>query len=167
MNVKEILKFNLDSCERIVIGSIEKMRDHQLVTCSPKGGPHPYWVLGHLAFAEGMVRDILYGEPNPLASWDHWFNYDTEVMPDTSQCPSFDELLSKYHELRAENLKILDSLTESDFDKPTVNPPEPAIALFQTFGHSFLFIANHQMAHRGQVAASMRTAGVIPTNTAA
>ena len=62
--------------------------------------------------------------------------------------------------LREKNLKLLDSLSEQDLDKPTVAPPKGREREFATFGTSFLVIAMHQMLHRSHVTDALRASRV-------
>ena len=66
------------------------------------------------------------------------------------------EVRAKYTELRARNLRILDSLTEADLDKPSAAPPKGRDREFATFGQRFLVLALHQAMHRSHVTDALR-----------
>lgn len=156
MKASEAIKFALQMSENIAMSSIDDMKDAPLTFPTPNGGCHPLWILGHLTLTEGLLRETLLGEPNPVAEWKELFDIGSEPSGDASRYPSFDEIREKYNELRAENLKLFDSLSEEDLDKPTKKPPQGLEQFFDTFGHAFLTVASHAMAHRGQVADARR-----------
>lgn len=55
MQSKDLLKMNLESCMGMLLPMIEDMKDAPLTFPTPKGGNHPLWVLGHLAYSEGSL----------------------------------------------------------------------------------------------------------------
>jgi len=80
-------------------------------------------------------------------------------VADVGAYPSFDEMRKKYIQLRERNLKLLDSLSDEDLDRPTKTPPKGREREFATYGRSFLALALHQMLHRGHVTDARRAAG--------
>jgi uncharacterized damage-inducible protein DinB len=56
-------------------------------------------------------------------------------------------------------VKLLESLSEEDLDKPTKAPPKGREREFATYGQSFLVLALHQTMHRGNVTDARRAAG--------
>jgi uncharacterized damage-inducible protein DinB len=161
MKTKEAIKFALTLSDKAVLGEIDKMSDSVTTFPTPNGGCHPLWVLGHLAFIEGSIRSILYGEANPVAGWQKYFGENTEPTSNVSIYPSFSEVRAKYVELREHTLRLLDSLSEQALDKPTYAPPKGREREFATFGLSFLVLAFHQAIHRGHVTDAVRAAGRI------
>ena len=81
------------------------------------------------------------------------------AAPSAAAYPPFAEVREKYIELRERNLRVLDSLSEEDLDKPTKAPPKGREQEFGTFGRSFLVLALHQMLHRSHVTDALRAAG--------
>ena len=72
MRIKEFIQSALDASDRAVPSVIDKMSDAPTTFPPPNGGCHPLWVLGHLAFVEGMIPTVLFGEPNPVAEWQKY-----------------------------------------------------------------------------------------------
>ena len=165
MNTMTLIRNAMDRCERATLGLIEDMRDAPLTTPTPRGGNHPLWVLGHLAFIEAGVPTILFGEPHPLEHWAPLFAPGTEPKADARAYPPFEEVLRTYTDVRARNLKILQELGEAGLDCPTAAPPRGLEKVLRTAGDTFLTIAIHQMHHRGQVADARRAAGRKPVFT--
>ncbi|MCU1263018.1 MAG: hypothetical protein JWO80_5903 [Bryobacterales bacterium] len=159
MQTKETIKFALTVSNGAVLGAIDKMSDAPTTFPTPNGGCHPLWVLGHLTIVEGMIPGVLFGDNNPVAEWQKYFGEATEPVDNAGAYPSFAEVREKYLELRERNLKLLDSLSEEDLDKPTKAPPKGREREFATFGSSFLVLALHQTMHRSHVTDALRAAG--------
>jgi hypothetical protein len=159
MGTKEAIKFALTLSNGAALGVIDKMSDNPTKFPTPNGGCHPLWVLGHLTMVEGTIPAILFGDKNPVAEWQKYFGEGSEPVDDAKAYPTFSEVREKYVELRANNLKLLESLTEDDLDKPTKTPPQGREQEFATFGRSFLTLALHQTMHRSHVTDALRAAG--------
>jgi hypothetical protein len=159
MQTKETIKFALTVSNGAVLKVIDKMSDAPTTFPTPNGGCHPLWVLGHLTIVEGMIPGVLFGDKNPVADWQKYFGENSEPVDDAGAYPAFAEVREKYLELRERNLKLLDSLSEADLDKPTKAPPKGREHEFATFGSSFLVLALHQMMHRSHVTDARRAAG--------
>jgi hypothetical protein len=163
MQTKETIQFALNVSNGAVMSAIDKMSAAPTTFPTPNGGCHPLWVLGHLAIVEGMVPEVLFGERNPVAEWQKYFGENSQPVDDSSAYPPFAEVRAKYVELRERNLKILDSLSEEELDRPTKAPPKGREQEFATFGRSFLVLALHQTMHRGHVTDARRAAGLAAT----
>ena len=159
MHTKEAIQFALTVSNRAVLSVIDKMSAAATTFPTPNGGCHPLWVLGHLTMVEGMIPMVLYGEKNPVAEWQNYFGENSEPIADAGAYPPFAAVREKYLELRERNLKLLESLSEEDLDKPTKAPPKGREQEFATFGRSFLVLALHQMLHRSHVTDALRAAG--------
>jgi uncharacterized damage-inducible protein DinB len=165
MKAIDLIRNALQNCERATFQLIEDMRDAPLTQPTGRGGNHPLWVLGHLTFVEGNIPHVIFGEPNPVAHWAALFSAGTEPKTEASYYPPFDEILSKYRELRVRNLQILERLGEAGLDQLTKAPPRGLEQALRTAGDTFLVIAMHQMNHRGQLADARRVAGRKPVFT--
>jgi hypothetical protein len=160
MQTKDAITFALAASNGAVLSVIDEMSSAPTTFPTPNGGCHPLWVLGHLAFVEGMIPAALFGEPNAAAGWTQYFGQGTEPVDDPASYPPFAEVRAKYVQMRERNLQLLDRLSESDLDKPTVAPPKGLEHLFATYGKSFLTLALHQMHHRSHVTDARRAARV-------
>jgi uncharacterized damage-inducible protein DinB len=159
MNNKDMIQFALTVSNGAVMGAIDEMGDVPTTFPTSNGGCHPLWVLGHLAFVEGTIPQILFGENNAAAEWQQLFGENSEPVADVRAYPSFAEVREKYLQLRERNLRILESLSEEDLDNATKAPPKGREREFSTFGKSFLTLSLHQTMHRGHVADARRMAG--------
>lgn len=161
MQTKEAIQFALALSHGAVMREIDQMGDAVMTFPTANGGCHPLWVLGHLAVVEGMLPQVLYGEPNPAAAWEPLFGQGSEAAGDASKYPPLAEVRATYEELRDRNLQILNSLSEADLDQATVAPVKGLENEFNTFARSFLTLALHQTMHRGNVTDARRAAGRI------
>jgi len=159
MKTKDAIKFALTFSDKAVLGAIDEMSDAPTTFPTQNGGCHPLWVLGHLTLVEGMIPEVLFGEENPAAEWQQYFRQGSQPVSDAGQYPSILEVRKKYLQLRERNMKLLDSLSEQDLDKPTKAPPKGLEHEFATYGQTFMVLALHQTMHRSHVTDAQRTAG--------
>ena len=127
-----------------------------------RGGNHPLWLMGHLAFVEGAITQILFGESNPVAHWQPIFGTGTQPKPDAGAYPPFDEVVRAYRAGRARTLAMLDRVGDAGLDRRPDNVPPGFEDAMKTVGHSLMLITLHQMVHYGQIADARRVAGLKP-----
>ncbi len=160
MNSIDLIVRNLKNSRDIVLARVEEMGEHALVPPTPNGGGHTLWILGHLAFIEGLViRAFVFGEANPLAGWEDIFD-GKSVPQDEKVFPPFGEVLEKCREMRASTLTCLAKLSEEDLDQVGAQVPEGQEAILGTYRHGFQFVADHWFMHRGQLADARRASGL-------
>src|SRR5260370_25318857 len=124
MHKKDAIKFALTVSNGAVLSVIDEMSGAATTFPTPNGGCHPLWVLGHLTVVEGSIPAILFGDKNPAAEWQKYFGDKSVPVADASAYPPFAMVRDKYLQLREQNLKLLESLSEADLDKPTKAPPK-------------------------------------------
>ena len=83
----------------------------------------------------------------------------SEPSTDAKNYPTFDEVREAYQKLRAETMKVLETLTDDDLDLPSKACPPEYKEFVGTYGQCFLVIIFNTMTHRGQVADARRAAG--------
>ena len=159
MYTKDAIRYSLNLADQAMMRSLATIEDASLTFPTEKGGCHPLWVVGHLAFVEGLTHEMLGGGSNPVAHWAEIFGPDTVPTADAAQYPAFAKVRDKYVELRKGNLQLLEAMSEADLDKPTPSQPKGLEEHFATFGKALLTIAMHQMAHRGHITDAIRAAG--------
>ncbi len=128
---------------------------------TPKGGNHPLWCVGHLAYSQANLLSMVTGEVNPIADWESAFGFGSTPSTDESEYPTFDELMEKYNETNAAILSFIDGLTEDDLDKPS-HAPEQMKEWFGTVGDCLAAMPVHIGFHGGQIADARRAAGRPP-----
>ncbi len=159
MYTKDAIRFSLALAEEAVLRSLLAINDAPLTFPTAKGGCHPLWVVGHLAFVEGLAYNLLSGKENPVADWAGMFGQDSTATADAGQYPQLAKVVEKYKQLRKTNLELLDSMSESDLDRATPWQPQGLEEHFATYGKSLLTLAMHQAMHRSQITDAIRSAG--------
>ena len=158
----DYIQLSLNSGKGWLQGLLADLQGNETTFPTSKGGNHPLWVAGHLAYAEGgVIGRFILGEQHPLARWESLFGRGSQPAADASKYPTLSEVLAEWDKLRARTLQVLSTLQDSDLDKPSKAPPERQ-AMFGTIGQCFAALANHQMFHTGQVADARRAAGLHP-----
>jgi uncharacterized damage-inducible protein DinB len=151
---------NLRKSRDRVLARIEDMRDHCVVFPTPRGGAHTLWVLGHLAYIEGLVvSEFMLGQSNPLAAWEESFD-GADVSEDIGAFPPFDEVLARCREVRESTLALLDTLSEEDLDAVSAHVPKGYEDTFGTYRLCLQYVADHWYMHRAHLADARRAAGV-------
>jgi uncharacterized damage-inducible protein DinB len=158
MYTKDAIRYSLTMADQATMRALATIDDAPLTFPTENGGCHPLWVMGHLAFVEGLTHEML-GGTNPVAHWAAIFGQDTAPTADPAQYPAFAKVRDQYVELRKRNLQLLEAMTEADLDRPTASQPKGLEEHFATFGKALLTVALHQMAHRGQITDAFRAAG--------
>lgn len=162
MDSINFIKMSLEMSKGWLLGLAMDMKDEPLVAPTPHGGNHPLWCVGHLAFAEAnLVNVMAQGKENPLAGWEPLFNQGTTPSQDASAYPSFDEVVAKFEETRNATLSYVDSLTPASLDEPSKAEGEAA-EWFGTIGACLAAIPIHFAFHGGQIADARRAAGRPP-----
>ena len=160
MNSIDLIRDNLRNSRDRVLLHIEDMRDHAVVFPTPSGGGHTLWVLGHLAYIEGLViHRFMLDEANPLAEWERVFDgADTSGDPD--RYPPFDHVLATCRDMRASTIARLETLVEEDLDRKSPGAPAGVESIFGTWRLCLQYVADHWYMHRGNLADARRAAGV-------
>jgi len=155
-----LIRDNLSKGAARVLARVEDMREHCMVFPTPRGGGHTLWVLGHLAYIEGLVvRGFMLGEANPLADWEEAFDGD-DVSGDPVRFPAFDEVLARCRAIREETIAFVDSLAETDLDRVSARVPKGFEDTFGTWRQCLQYASDHWYMHRGHLADARRAAGV-------
>jgi hypothetical protein len=163
MKAVDFVRTSLEASARATLALIEDLKDHPLTFPTPKGGNHPLWVLGHLAWAEGFViQQVMLGRSNPVAEWRGLFGMGSEATAEAARYPSFEELHKTFLGLRATTLEVLASLSDDDLDQPSKGCPPEMQPMVGTYGQCFRAVMFNTMHHRGQVADARRAAGRKP-----
>ena len=160
MHTKELIQYAMGVSNNAVLSIIDEMSYSPTTFPTTNGGCHPLWVLGHLTFIEGLIPELLLGEKSPVEGWQQFFGNGTEPVADANKYPSLSEIREKYLRLRERNLKLLESLSEEELDRPTKKQPEGLEAAFATYGKSFMTLALHQMSHRSHLTDARRSAAL-------
>jgi len=162
MNAIDLIRMSLDMSKGWVMGLVADIQDAPLTAPTGKGGNHPLWCVGHLAYSEGnLVNHYIQGNANPLADWADLFGQGSQPLDDASKYPPIGAVIGKFDEVRAGTMAFLATLGEQDLDKPSHAPPERK-EWFGTIGQCLAAIPVHCAFHGGQIADARRMAGRQP-----
>ena len=125
------------------------LSDHQRRLPSPVGDGSSRRGRGHADRHADAGRQ-------PDRSLGPLFAQDSVAVSDASCYPAFDEVRATFLDLRRDNLKRLDAMTEADLDRATPWQPQGLEEHFATVGKALLTVALHQTMHRGQVTDAMQ-----------
>jgi hypothetical protein len=162
MKAIELIRWAMRMTDEGVARLVEDMRDVPLTQPTSRGGNHPLWTMGHLAWIEGNLRRIVRGDPSPVEHWTPLFRTGTQPLTDAKAYPPFDEVLHTFRELRKQNLKMLEEVGDAGLDRPPAWVPPGFEDAMKTVGQTFLLVTLHQMVHYGQIAVARRAAGREP-----
>lgn len=140
----------------------EDMRDAAMTFPTPNGGNHPTWVVGHAVHARTGLLSMISGETSPFfEKWDAALGGGSQPTDEPAAYPSYEELLAAWELEHRRTLDALDRIGEVGLDRPPATVPDELKDSpdFATVGRIFLFIAMHEMSHRGQLADARRAAG--------
>jgi uncharacterized damage-inducible protein DinB len=163
MKAVEFIRVSLESSARATLSLLEDMKDQPLTFPTPRGGNHPLWILGHLAYTEGfLTQEIMLGRANPVGHWKELFWIGSQASAEASRYPTFDELHKAFQDLRAETMKTLATLSDEVLDRPTKGCPPEMKELLGTYAQCYRGLIFNTMHHRGQAADVRRAAGRKP-----
>ena len=159
MTAVQFIRTGLDMSAHEALKLIDDMKDRPLTFPTSNGGNHPLWVLGHMAWTEGLLQQFITGKPNPLADWSGIFGANTEPSANPAVYPGFEEARAAFTKRRAQTLQMLEMMTDADLDGPTKCPSEISTHV-GTVGKCFMIMILNVMTHRGQVADARRALGL-------
>jgi hypothetical protein len=116
-----------------------------------------------MAWTEGyVIQQVMLGRPNPVEHWTGLFGVGSTPSAEVSRYPSLEEVQKAFHDLRAETLRVLETLSDDDLDQPSKACPPERKEFLGVYGRCFLVPIFNTMHHRGQVADARRAAGRKP-----
>ena len=158
--LREALSFSYEWIKPLA----DDLADSPVTSPTPGNGNHPLWVMGHLAYSSASLLSMITGRTQPYDSWSQLFAGGTTPLPDSTIYPPYTEVLAAYTATHLATLEILEELSDAQLEeKPLAvcqdfrNDPK-----FQTVRQVLLFVALHEMSHRGQLADARKTLGRQP-----
>lgn len=161
MDSRGAIRISYDCTDNVVQGYLADLTDAELLTRAVPGINHIAWQLGHLIASENQFLEGV--APGSMAKLPNGFEAKHSKTTAASDNPADFLTKSEYLKLMAEQrqgtLKVLETLTDADFDKPG---PEAMRAYAPTIGAIFSLIGSHWMMHAGQWAVTRRVLGRPP-----
>ncbi len=167
MKAVDYIKMGLETSKSFSLGLIDDMKDAPLTQPTAKGGNHPLWILGHLAYSEAnIVNHIILGNENPMIEWKEMFGNTPEVsrgpVTDSDYYLPWDEVRQKFDEVREQTMNYVNGLSDDDLSQPSKNCPPGREQMMGTVGACLTILTLHPIMHYGQVADARRMAGRDP-----
>ncbi|MCI0335832.1 MAG: DinB family protein [Planctomycetes bacterium] len=158
MDFKDAVRSSLGVADFLVERYLEDITPQEMLVRPAGDANHIAWQLGHLIQSEHhLVEAALPGSMPPLpAGFKERHTKDTAGSDKPGDFLTKDEYLRIAKEVRAGTLKVLDSLNESDFDKPVTGRVPPFV---KRIGDSFVTIGGHWSSHTGQWVVTRRKLG--------
>ncbi|HEY7089811.1 MAG TPA: DinB family protein [Tepidisphaeraceae bacterium] len=160
MQCKQLIRTGLTQSDTIVQGYLQDLTDGELLARPCKDANHIAWQLGHLIKAEHYFGErVSPGSMRPLpVGFGDQYNKQTCASDDGGKFLNKAQYLELMKQVRADTLKLVDKLSDSDLDKPVDKVPP----FIKTAGEALLFNGSHWLMHAGQWAVTRRTLGRPP-----
>ena len=129
MTSKELLIHQLKMLLEWTDGPARDLADKPLVFPTPTGGNHPTWNMGHLAYAERNMLNMITGEENPHKAWASTLGIGSEPTANADDYPPYEELMQAFFDARERTLEVLEAMTDEELHGPLKNPPPPYICI--------------------------------------
>ena len=155
MDFKDAVRKSMELADFMVEKYVTDLTPEEMLTRPVPEANHVAWQLGHLIAAERMlVEGGVPGSMPPLpAGFAERHNKDTAKSDKPGDFLTKDEYLKLAKEIRAATLKVLDSVPNTDFDKPVTGKVPPFV---QSIGDCFVTVGSHWTMHAGQWVALRR-----------
>ncbi len=149
MNAKDAIKCSLETSDFLVHRYLEDITPQEMLVRPTGDANHIAWQIGHLIQSERhLVEAAVPGSMPPLpAGFAERHTKDTASSDKPGDFLSKNEYLRLMKEIRQGTLKVLDSLSEADLDKPVTGRVPPMV---KRAGDAFVLVGNHWASHSGQ-----------------
>ncbi|MEX2317731.1 MAG: DinB family protein [Pirellulales bacterium] len=149
MDFKDAVRASLGMSDFLVQRYLEDITPQELLTRPAPDANHIAWQLGHLIQSERhLIEAAVPGSMPALpAGFAERHTKDTAASDKPGDFLSKDDYMRVAKDIRAGTLKVLDSLSESDFDKPVTGRVPPFV---KRIGEAFVLIGPHWSSHAGQ-----------------
>ena len=161
MNAHGAFRAGISGGQNLVETYIKDLSDADLLVRAVPGTNHIAWQLGHLIAAENaMLEAVRPGSmPKLPAGFRERHSKEKAKSDDAKDFLTKDQYLKLFKEQRSATLKVLESMSEADFDGPV---PEPLSQYLRNVGDVFSMQGTHWVMHAGQWALIRRKLGHPP-----
>jgi DinB superfamily len=161
MNARDAVKSTYALPDQLCRGYLDGLTDADLLVRPVPKANHIAWQLGHLITSEHeFVEGLCPGLAPPLPAG--FAAKHKKEMAESDNPKDFctkDEYLKLYDQMRAASLKMVDTVSESDYEKPA---PEKFRSYCPTVAAVLLLVPSHWLMHAGQWAIVRRKLGKPP-----
>jgi DinB superfamily len=149
MDLKDGVRTQLRMADFFVDSYLSDITPEEMLKRPAPGANHVAWQLGHLIGAETRLAEA--AKPGGMPALPEGFaerhSKETAASDNPKDFLSKDEYLKLAKTVRAGTLKVLDSLSEADFDRPVSGRVPPFV---KTAGDCLVVAAGHWVLHAGQ-----------------
>jgi hypothetical protein len=158
MDFKDAVRSSLGVADFLVQRYLEDITPQEMLVRPAGDANHIAWQLGHLIQSEHhLIEAAVPGSMPALpADFKERHTKDTAASEKPGDFLSKEEYLKIAKEVRAGTLKVLDSLSETDLDKPVTGKVPPFV---KRVGDSFVTVGGHWSSHTGQWVVTRRKLG--------
>ena len=133
--------------------------DDRMADQPAPGINHPAWILGHLAFAQDRIADLVGGSHALDPSWEARFGPRSRPSPERSAYPSKSALMEALAQAHDRSAKALAGVEFATLSRPFPNNAFRDIMPTVADGVVHL-LTSHEAGHAGQLSAWRRAAGI-------
>jgi hypothetical protein len=146
MNSRDAIKIGIDMADYVCMSYLNDLSDAELMHRPHPSCNHINWQIGHLVTSEHeMMASFPEAKMPPLPEgFAAKYHRDAATSDDPSKFATKSELMAAYKAQREATLKFLESVTDSDLDKPT------GVDYAPTLGAMFSIQGDHWLMHCGQ-----------------
>jgi hypothetical protein len=161
MNARDAVKSTYALPDMILRSYLDGLTDADLLVRPVPKANHIAWQLGHLIsadheFVEGLCPGLA---PKLPEGFQAKHKKETAESDNPKDFYKKDEYLKVYDQMRAAALKMVDTVSESDYDKPA---PEKFRSYCPTVASVLMMSPSHWLMHVGQWAVVRRKLGKPP-----
>jgi len=149
MDLKDAIRASMETADFLVEAYLSDFTPQEMMTRPAPDANHVAWQLGHLIASERMlVEGGVPGSMPPLPDgFAERYTTDTATSDKPADFLSKEEYFKLAKDVRAATLKVMDGLSDADFDKPPSGRVPP---FCKRVGDCFLTVGGHWTMHSGQ-----------------
>lgn len=149
MNFKDAIRASFNMADFFVQSYLGDITPQELLMRPAPDANHLAWQLGHLIASERhLVEAAVPGSmPKLPEGFAERHTKDFAASDNPADFLVKDDYLRLAAEMRAGTLKVLDQLSEADFDKPVTGRVPPFV---KRAGDCFVTVGSHWIMHTGQ-----------------
>jgi len=155
MGPKDVIRNLMESTDFVLKSYLQDLSDADLLTQPGPNANIIAWQLGHLIQSELQLLKTFPGATSvelPVG-WEKQHGKENAGKDPPIGFRNKAEYLELYEKVRGNSLRVLESLADTDLDRPTTGR---FASIAPTWGAMFVLIANHPMMHAGQIAVLRR-----------
>jgi hypothetical protein len=149
MNAKDAIRSSLNIADFMLQSYLSDLTNEELLVRPVPEANHVAWQIGHLISAEcRLVEAAVPGSmPGLPPGFAERHSKDAAASDRAADFLTKDEYLNLAKTVRAETLRVLEGLSDTDLDKPVTGRVPPFV---KCSGDCFVTVGDHWLMHSGQ-----------------